>query len=200
MSPASRSTRSSSYARRSYGALGTGNTVDVANCISWVKSQGAKVISMSLGGGTSTTLQNAVSGAWAGGGTGGAVLIASAGNDGNSAINYPAGYAEVVSVAASDGNDAHASFSNTNADVEIDAPGVNILSTYSGGGYTTLSGTSMSAPHVSGAAAIIWGKYPTAAASTIRSKLDAAVDDLGAPGRDSTFGFGRLNLLKAASG
>jgi thermitase len=183
-----------------YGTLGSGNTVDVANCMNWVHDKGAKVISMSLGGGDNTTLHNAAIRDWAGGGTGGSVIVAAAGNDGNSAINYPAGYAEVVSVVASSLNDAHASFSNTNADVEVDAPGVDVLSTYSGSSYQTLSGTSMATPHASGVTAIIWDKYPTAAASTIRAKLDAAVDDLGAPGRDSTFGFGRVNLLKAASG
>jgi thermitase len=181
-----------------YGALGSGSTVDVANCMNWVHDRGAKVISMSLGGGDSTTLHNAAIRDWAGGGTGGSVIIAAAGNDSNSSVEYPAGYAEVVSVAASDSNDAHASFSNTNSDVELDGPGVNVLSTYSGSGYTTLSGTSMATPHAAGVAAVIWDKYPTAAASTIRAKLDAAVDDLGAPGRDSTFGFGRVNLLKAA--
>jgi thermitase len=183
-----------------YGTLGSGSTVDVANCMNWAHDQGAKVISMSLGGGDSTTLHNAAIRDWAGGGTGGSVLVAAAGNDGNSNVNYPAGYAEVVSVAASDSNDAHASFSNTNADVEVDGPGVNVLSTYTGNSYTTLSGTSMATPHAAGVAAIIWDKYPTAAASTIRSKLDAATDDLGAPGRDTTFGFGRVNLLKAANG
>jgi thermitase len=182
-----------------YGALGNGSTTDVANCMNWVHDQGAKVISMSLGGGDSTTLHNAVTRDWAGGGTGGSLLVAAAGNDGNSTLEYPAAYAEVVSVAASDSNDAHASFSNTNSDVEVDGPGVNVLSTYSGSSYTTLSGTSMATPHASGVAAIIWDKYPTAAASTIRSKLDASVDDLGVAGRDSTFGFGRVNLLKAAN-
>jgi thermitase len=182
------------------GAAGTGSTADVANCITWAHDKGAKVISMSLGGGDSTTLHNAVSYAWAGGGAGGSVIVAAAGNDGNSTVNYPAGYAEAVSVAATDNRDARASFSNANADVEIAAPGVNVLSTYNNGGYTTLSGTSMATPHVAGVAAIIWDKYPTATAATIRSKLDAAVDDLGAPGRDTSFGFGRANLFKAASG
>jgi thermitase len=183
------------------GPLGQGSTSDVANCIRWVHDQGAKVISMSLGGGASTTLQQAVQYAWAGGGAGGSVLVAAAGNDGNSNVSYPAGYAEVVSVAASDNRDAHASFSNTNSDVEVDGPGVNVLSTYGSGNtaYQTLSGTSMATPHASGVTAIIWDKYPTATASTIRGKLDAAVDDLGAPGRDSTFGFGRVNLQKAAT-
>jgi thermitase len=183
------------------GPLGQGSTADVANCIVWAHSKGAKVISMSLGGGDSTTLHNAVQTAWAGGGAGGTVLVAAAGNDGDATVNYPAGYAEVVSVAATDSADARASFSNANADVEIAGPGVDVLSTYNSSdtSYTTLSGTSMATPHVAGATAIIWDKYPTATASAIRSKLDAAVDDLGAPGRDSTFGFGRVNLAKAAS-
>jgi thermitase len=183
------------------GPLGQGSTADVANCIVWAHNKGAKVISMSLGGGDSTTLHNAVQTAWAGGGAGGTVLVAAAGNDGDATVNYPAGYAEVVSVAATDSADARASFSNANADVEIAGPGVDVLSTYNSSdtSYTTLSGTSMATPHVAGATAIIWDKYPTATASAIRSKLDAAVDDLGAPGRDSTFGFGRVNLAKAAS-
>jgi thermitase len=182
------------------GPLGSGSTSDVANCITWVKDQGAKVISLSLGGGDSTTLRNAVQYAWSGGGANGAVVVAAAGNDGNSTVNYPAGYAEAVSVAATDRNDARASFSNANADVEIAAPGVDTLSTYNNGGYTTLSGTSMATPHVAGVAAIIWGRNAGATAATIRSKLDAAVDDKGAAGRDPVFGFGRVNLQKAATG
>ena len=182
------------------GPLGQGSTSDVANCIVWAHNKGAKVISMSLGGGDSTTLHNAVQTAWAGGGAGGTVLVAAAGNDGDSTVNYPAGYAEVVSVAATDNRDQRASFSNANSDVEIAGPGVDVLSTYNSSdtSYTTLSGTSMATPHVAGATAIIWDKYPTATASTIRSKLDAAVDDLGPTGRDTSFGFGRVDLVKAA--
>src|SRR3954467_7517716 len=122
---------------------------------------------MSLGGGDSTTLHNAVTYAWAGGGAGGSVIIAAAGNDGDSTVNYPAGYAEVVSVAATDANDARASFSNANADVEIAAPGVNVLSTYNGSNtsYTALSGTSMATPHVAGVTALIWDRNPSATAS-----------------------------------
>jgi thermitase len=182
------------------GPLGSGSTSDVANCIRWAHDKGAKVLSMSLGGGTSTTLQQAVQYAWAGGGAGGTVLIAAAGNDGDGTLNYPAAYAEVVSVAATDNRDQRASFSNANSDVEIAAPGVNVLSTYNGSNtsYTQLSGTSMATPHVAGVAAIIWDKYPTATASSIRSKLDASVDDLGAAGRDTVFGYGRANLQKAA--
>src|SRR5439155_801313 len=78
-------------------------------------------------------------------------------------------------------DDAVASFSNENADVEVSAPGVDILSAKLGGGYVRESGTSMATPHVSGAAALLWGADPRASAATIRGRLDAAVDDLGAP-------------------
>ena len=183
-----------------YTAAGTGLTSDVANCITWVHGKGAKVISMSLGGGDSTTLHQAVQGAWENGGANGSVLVAAAGNDGDSTVNYPAGYAEVVSVAATDQNDARASFSNTNPDVEIAGPGVDVLSTIPGGQYAELSGTSMATPHVSGVTGVLWQLFPGSTASSIRSRLDAAVDDLGPAGRDATFGFGRVNLCKAAGG
>ena len=180
------------------GPLGTGSTSDVANCITWAHDKGAKVISMSLGGGASTTLKNAVDYAWKSGGANGSVLIAAAGNDGDSTQNYPAAYPNVVSVAATDNRDRRASFSNANADVEIAAPGVDVLSTYNNGGYTELSGTSMATPHVSGVAAIIRTRNPALTAAQVVAKLDASVDDLGAAGRDQSFGFGRVNLVKAA--
>jgi thermitase len=179
-------------------AAGTGLTSDIANCINWVAGQGVKVISMSLGGGDNATLKAAVQKAYNNGN--GVLLVAAAGNDGDSTLNYPAAYPEVVSVAATDNRDHRASFSNANADVEIAGPGVDVESTYTGGLYMTLSGTSMATPHVAGVAAVIADLNPTANAATLRSKLDAAVDDIGAAGRDQSFGFGRVNLCKAAGG
>jgi subtilisin family serine protease len=183
-----------------YTAAGTGLTSDVANCINWTHTRGAKVISMSLGGGDSATLKNAVANAWKGGAATGSVLVAAAGNDGDSTLNYPAAYPEVVSVAATDHNDARASFSNANADVEIAAPGVNVLSTIPGGQYAELSGTSMATPHVSGVAGVLRQLFPADTAAGIRTRLTSAVDDLGPAGRDPSFGFGRSNLCKAVGG
>ena len=181
------------------GPLGSGSTSDVANCINWLVTKGVKVISMSLGGGSSTTLQQAVQNAWKNGAANGAVVIAAAGNDGNANVNYPAGDAEVVSVAATDQNDSRASYSNANADVEVSAPGSNVLSTIRNG-YGSLSGTSMATPHVSGVAAVLWQLNPADTAAGIRSRLTAAVNDLGPAGRDPQFGFGRVNLCRAAGG
>jgi thermitase len=180
------------------GPLGAGTTADVASCIDWVASQGARVISMSLGGGASTTLRNAVANAWSNGN--GAVLVAAAGNEGDGTLNYPAAYGEVVSVAATDDRDSRATFSNANADVELAAPGVDVLSTVRGGGYDAFSGTSMATPHVSAVAGVLRQLFPSETAAAIRARLDAAVNDLGPAGRDSSFGFGRVNLCKAAGG
>jgi thermitase len=173
---------------------GSGTLQMVANCITWVNQHGAKIISMSLGGSGSATLQAAVTNAT----NNGSLLIAAAGNSGDSTVSYPAGYPEVVSVAATDANDQKASFSSFNSDVEVAAPGVSITSTWSNGGYNTISGTSMATPHVSGVAALIAGRNPGGGPAAWRAKLDASVDDLGAPGRDPQFGFGRVNLVKAA--
>jgi thermitase len=183
-----------------YTAAGTGLTSDVANCINWTHSRGAKVISMSLGGGDSATLKAAVVNAWKGGAANGSVLVAAAGNDGDATLNYPAAYPNVVSVAATDHNDARASFSNANADVEVAAPGVDILSTWNNGGYNTISGTSMATPHAPGVTAVIRTLNPSLTAAQTVARLDAAVDDKGPAGRDPSFGFGRVNPQKAATG
>lgn len=181
------------------GPLHTGSSADVANCIIWAHDSGAKVISMSLLAPSSTTLKSAIDYAWQGGGVGGSVLVAAAGNDSNATLRYPAAFPNVVSVAATDNRDQRASFSNQNNDVEVSAPGVDVLTT-SLSGYSQGSGTSLATPAASGAAAIIWDRYPGATAAQIVAKLDAATDDLGPPGRDPSFGFGRLNLFKAATG
>ena len=176
------------------GPDGSGTVADVAACIRWAHVRGAKVISMSLGGPASHALAEAAKTAYARGGRAGSLLIAAAGNDGDGTIEYPAGLDQVVSVAAIDDRDAVAPFSNANADVEIAAPGVDILSARLGGGYVRMSGTSMATPHVAGASALLWGRSPSSTAGAIRRRLDAAVDDLGAPGRDPAYGYGVVDL------
>ena len=174
---------------------GSGPVAGIANCIGYLVSTGAKVISMSLGStADSATLRNAVAAA-----SGSALLVAAAGNSGQSTMEYPAGYPQVVSVAATDRRDGHAAFSTANGKVEVAAPGVDVVSTFNDGGYRPLSGTSMSTPHVAGVAAIIAARVSGGPAAW-RARLDAAVDDLGPAGRDPQFGLGRVNLAKAVTG
>lgn len=182
---------------KALNASGSGSVAGIANCITYLHGKGAKVISMSLGGPGTVTLRNAVTSAWAGGGADGSVLVAAAGNDGNSSTIFPAGYPEVVSVAATDRNDRRASFSNFNSDVEVAAAGVGVLSTVPGNRYAAFSGTSMATPHAAGVAAVIASANPGITAQQIRDRLTGGVDDLGSPGRDTSFGFGRVNLAGA---
>jgi thermitase len=177
--------------------LGRGSTSNVVNCMNWLRNRGAKVISMSFGGASSTTLQNAVANAWNNGY--GAVLLAAAGNDGGYGTLYPAGYPEVISVASTDATDGWGT-SNHNDDVEVSAPGVDILTTTRGGGYAYGSGTSAATPYAAGVAALMRQKYPGAQAFHIRNGLTYATDDLGEPGRDPYYGFGRVNLCIAMGG
>ena len=174
---------------------GAGGVAGIANCIAYVVSTGAKVISMSFAtSADSTTLRNAVAAA-----SNSAVLVAAAGNLGTSAPNYPASYPEAVSVAATDNRDQRAPFSTFNDDVEVAAPGVGILSTWMDGGYRAVSGTAMATPHAAAVAAGIAGRDPAGGPSLWRAKLDGAVDDVAAPGRDPQTGFGRVNLQQAAT-
>jgi serine protease len=115
----------------------------LASALSVCRNNGANVVSMSLGGGApSSTEDTAFANAYAAG----VLSIAAAGNGGNTATSYPAGYSSVVSVAAVDSNKVVASFSQKNADVELAAPGVGVLSTVtnessvSGGGNKYVGG------------------------------------------------------------
>jgi len=153
---------------------------------------GANIISMSLGGGSpSTTESNAFANLY----NNGILNVAAAGNGGNTQTSYPAGYASVISVAAVDQNNQVASFSQRNSDVELAAPGVGVLSTVLGG-YQAWSGTSMATPHVSGVAALVWSANTGWSNVQIRDALQRTALDLGAAGRDTTYGYG---LVKAKS-
>ncbi len=115
------------YIGRVLGDDGSGATSGILNGVNWCVSQGAKIISMSLGGSLkSKTEERTYNSAY----SSGTLVIAAAGNDGNNRVSYPAGYANVVSVAAVDSNLAKASFSQYNSDVELAAPGVSVLSSY----------------------------------------------------------------------
>ncbi|HTQ08959.1 MAG TPA: S8 family serine peptidase [Fimbriimonadaceae bacterium] len=158
---------------------GIGDDFTVAQGIDWAVASGAKVITMSLGDTNfSQALADAVASAW----NQGVVVVAAAGNNGNSAPVYPAACSGCIAVAATDQNDNRCSFSDFGTWVHVAAPGSGILSTYLNGGYRTLSGTSMAAPHVAALAALLW-------ANGARSNLAIrnAILGSGSPTR----GFGR---------
>ncbi|MBV2127519.1 S8 family serine peptidase [Arsukibacterium indicum] len=176
----------------------SGNWTYASNLIQGIQScqdAGAKVVNMSLGGGSSNqTENNAMNNFY----NNGMLLVAAAGNAGNTSLSYPASYNSVVSVAAVDSNRNLASFSQRNSQVEIAGPGVNVSSTWRNGGYNSISGTSMASPHVAGVAALVWSNHPSCSASQIRNALNTTAQDRGAAGRDNSYGFGIVQA-KAAS-
>jgi len=158
---------------------------------------GAMITNMSLGGGDPTAAEEE---GFAELFNEGMIHIAASGNSGPDTISYPASYSSVISVGATDINDNIASFSSTNSQVDISAPGVNVLSTIGpGSNYDYYDGTSMATPHVVGATLALWNNFPGCTNQNVRDALESGADDLGAPGRDDEFGNGRLNFYKAAA-
>jgi subtilisin family serine protease len=166
---------------------GSGTTTSVIKGVDWVAANAIQpaVANMSLGGGASQLLDDAVRAA-VGRGT---VFAIAAGNSSASACTAsPAriggGTPGVLVTAATDTFDAEASFSNYGACVDIWAPGVNIPSLKLGGGVVSMSGTSMASPHVGGAAALYWGRNPGAAQSTVTSTLRLLSQPTGTISKD----------------
>ena len=167
---------------------------DLIDGIDQCKQAGSDVVNMSLGGsGSSQSEANAMQQFV----DDGMILVAAAGNDGNSDKSYPASYDAVVSVAALDSSETVASYSQFNDQVELSAPGSSVLSTYPSSRYASLSGTSMASPHVAGAMALVWSFYPQCTGEEIRSVMASSAKDLGAPGYDINYGHGLIQITDA---
>jgi len=174
----------------------------VAAGIRYAVDHGARVINLSLAGTTpSDTLYEAISYAY----SHNVVLIAAAGNYDNDTVRYPAAYTETLSVAATDINDLRATWSSYGPNTDLAAPGVNISSTVPNSPYYALKlGTSMAAPHVAGAAAILISAQPSLTAVQARNLITSTARDLvysGNPsygaGWDPYTGWGRLDVTAA---
>ena len=167
---------------------------DLIDAITQCQDAGSNVVNMSLGGGSSSTTERNAMQSFT---DAGMLLVAAAGNDGNSAKSYPASYDAVMSVAAVDSSENRASYSQYNDQVEIAAPGSAVQSTYPTNTYASLSGTSMATPHVAGGAALVWSYFPQCSNNQIRSALNATAKDKGSAGRDNFYGYGLMQLADA---
>jgi subtilisin family serine protease len=189
------------YALKVLDGNGVGYWSDFIVALEWAVANGIQVVNTSLGADSDAPgVHEAVKVAH----NAGIVLVAAAGNSGNppgrgNSVMYPAKYEEVIAVAATDQNNIRAKFSSTGDHVELAAPGVDIRSTYSGGLYATMSGTSMASPHVAGVAALIIASGVTDANANgrindeVRWTLQQTADDLGIDGRDSHYGYGLVD-------
>merc|ERR1719471_859381 len=171
---------------------GSGSFAGVLKAIDDCIDQGAKVISLSLGGGGYSATHDEFYEKYYNDED--ILFIAAAGNGGNSAYGYPASYKSLMSVAAIDSNKNKAGFSQYNDQVEISAPGVLVKSSLPDDKYASWSGTSMATPHVAG---LLWMYFPECKNYQIRNVLLATAQDLGDNGCDTKYGFG-LVQAKAA--
>jgi aqualysin 1 len=159
------------------GCSGTGSTSGVIKGVDWVTANAVKpaVANMSLGGGPSQALDDAVRRSAASG----VLYSLAAGNDGDDACTSSPARAGagtnngIVTTAATNSIDQEASWSNYGPCVDLWAPGVSILSTRKGGGTTTMSGTSMASPHIAGTGALYLSSHPTTAPAQVESQLKA---------------------------
>lgn len=165
----------------------------IASALDWCRDKGIDVVSMSLSGpADNSDMRTAVKRCY----DVGVVMVAAAGNFGRDwGVMYPAKYPEVLAVAAVDTAKVAADFSAYGTELDIAAAGMRVWSTWLGGKYVELDGTSMACPHIAGAAAIMQAKAKKRLGrkltpEEIRVSLNLYAEDLGAPGRDERYGCG----------
>jgi len=169
------------------GCGGSGTTSGVIKGVDWVTANAIKpaVANMSLGGGASQSLDDAVRRSAASG----VFYAVAAGNEGANACNSSPARAGagtnngIATVAATDSAEKEASWSNYGSCVDVWAPGVSILSTRKGGGTTTMSGTSMASPHVAGGGALYLSTH-TGDSSSVEMALKSAATSTGTKSKD----------------
>jgi type VII secretion-associated serine protease mycosin len=183
---------------RALNAAGSGLMSDVATGLVYAADHGAQVVNMSIG---STSKVGAVSTAIGYARSKGVVVVASAGNSRatGSPISYPAADEGVIAVAATDSADKVASYSNQGSYVDVSAPGTNILSTVptAQGSYAYYSGTSMASPHVAALAALVKAANPALTPDQVEQAITKSAVDLGAAGKDTDYGYGRIDAAAA---
>lgn len=163
------------YAVKVLGANGSGYLSDVIEGIQWCINNGIRLANMSLGTSSNNqSLYDAIKSAT----QNGLIIVAAAGNTNGGSVLYPAAYPEVIAVSASTKTDGLASFSSVGSEIDVIAPGSEILSTYKGSGYATLNGTSMAAPHVTAACGLKLAISPTVTPDQMRMALQSSADPI----------------------
>lgn len=164
---------------------------ELLDALHYVVGRGIKVVNMSLGGSNRSSLMaSAIKEAI----DSGITIVAAAGNSKSSNLSYPASYDGVFSVGALDsGLSYDSSYSNFGNRIDFTAPGTGVYSTYPGGKYTYLDGTSMASPQVAGVATIVLAQNPGLNSEQVKDIIKNSVIDRGDPGKDQLYGWGSVN-------
>ncbi|HBB56471.1 TPA: hypothetical protein DEW47_01870 [Patescibacteria group bacterium] len=194
------------YAVKALDKNGAGYISSIIRGIEWAIASNMSVINLSVGSDSdSQILHDAITKAT----NAGIVVVVAAGNSGpnDNTVSYPAKYQEVIAVSATNQNNTITSWSSRGSEVDVAAPGENIVSTYLGKGYAMESGTSMAAPFVSGVVALIKsinisssydsdgdGKWDV---NEVLNKIKNTATDLGESGFDNYYGYGIINANSA---
>ncbi|MGE5585551.1 MAG: S8 family peptidase [Bacillota bacterium] len=172
----------------------------IIEALRYAADHGANVVNMSFQIGDATTgedpfMDQAIEYAY----NKGVTIVAAAGNDGEPWVAYPARDPRVIAVGAVGPDLARATWSNYGSEVDVVAPGADILSTWPTNSFANASGTSMATPHVAGLAALMIASGVRGPAAVARALHETAMD-LGSPGQDSEYGWGLVNAHAAVTG
>ena len=166
---------------------GSASLSAMAQALTWAADRGAKVANISYLCADSSSVLSAASYFKSKGG-----LVTTAAGNYSVAEAFPATTA-MIPVSSVDSNDTKASSSSYGAYVSMSAPGVGIYTTTNGGGYASVSGTSFASPVTAGTIALMMSANPLLANTEIEKLLFATAVDLGTAGRDTMYGYGRVN-------
>ncbi|WP_394324994.1 S8 family serine peptidase [Halopiger goleimassiliensis] len=177
---------------RALDTSGGGSLTDIADAIQWSADQGADIINLSLGGGGSTNLMaEACEYAY----SQGSLIVAAAGNGYGNPVSYPAAYDTVVAVSSLDEGETLSNFSNVGPEIELAAPGGNVLSSVTWNDYASYSGTSMASPVVAGVAGLALSAWPNLSNDELREHLQQTAVDVGLAPEEQ--GYGRVDANNA---
>lgn len=183
------------HAGRGLDDDGSGFTSTILSAVQGCVDSGARVISMSLGGPSQSAVEAAF---YQDVYDSGILIVAAAGNSGDTGDLFPASYPTVMSVAAVSENSVRPGFSQCNSQVEIAAPGVDVLSTYPTNVYALSSGTSQACPHVAAVAAELMAVFPLCTNSQIRNVMLRTAKPIGeAQGCNNGYGSGLVQAMAA---
>ncbi len=184
---------------------GSGWDSDIISGITWARTHGADVISMSLGAdGSSSSYTSPLSACW----SAGVMVVAAAGNDNDANVDSPANNTYALAIGALSPCNERKNPSSCDGEywwgssygtgLEVMAPGTRLHTTQMGGGYmSNMNGTSGATPHVAGVIGLIKSVAPTMTSTEIRQLLRDTADDLSTTGWDSQTGYGRVNAYQA---